>query len=95
VPFRGRRIVAEKCGIAIPPPKEAFPGRRKENRSGRAVEMHREASVFREATRTTAEERRRAAVSGGSRLNAEAIAQFGSVIRPAAGDALLRYLKQK
>src|SRR5246127_2328528 len=41
------RIVAEKCGIAIPRPKERSPEEKKENRQRAAlVEMHREAQAF-------------------------------------------------
>src|ERR1700739_1379579 len=41
------RIVAEKCGIAIPRPKERPPEERKENQTRAAlVEMHREAQAF-------------------------------------------------
>ena len=41
------RIVAEKCGIAIPRPKERSPEERRENQQRTVlVEMHREAQTF-------------------------------------------------
>src|SRR5207245_911535 len=41
------RVVAEKCGIAIPRPRERSPEERRENQQRAAlVEMHREAQTF-------------------------------------------------
>ena len=41
------RTVAEKCGIAIPRPRERSPEERRENQQRTAlVEMHREAAAF-------------------------------------------------
>ncbi len=41
------RMVAEKCGIAVPQPKERTPEERRENQQRSAlVEMHREAQTF-------------------------------------------------
>ena len=41
------RIVAEKCGIPIPKPRDRSPEERKENQQRSAlVEMHREAAAF-------------------------------------------------
>src|SRR6201988_1286145 len=41
------RVVAEKCGISMPRPKERSPEERKENQQRAAlVEMHREAQTF-------------------------------------------------
>ncbi len=91
------RIVAEKCGIAIPRPKERSPEERKENQQRAAlVEMHREAqSFFVKQLESTAEGKAARAYLEDRSLNAEAIARFGIGYAPSGGDALLRYLKQK
>ena len=91
------RIVAEKCGIAIPRPKERSPEERKENQQRAAlVEMHREAqSFFVKQLETTAEGKAARAYLEDRGLNAEAVARFGIGYAPSGGDALLRYLKQK
>jgi len=91
------RIVAEKCGIAIPRPKERSPEERKENQQRAAlVEMHREAqSFFVKQLESTAEGKAARAYLEDRGLNAEAIARFGIGYAPSGGDALLRYLKQK
>ena len=91
------RIVAEKCGIAIPRPKERSPEERKENQQRAAlVEMHREAQAFFvKQLETTAEGKAARAYLEDRGLNAEAIARFGIGYAPSGGDTLLRYLKQK
>jgi DNA primase len=91
------RIVAEKCGIAIPRPKERSPEERKENQQrATLVEMHREAqSFFVKQLETTAEGKAARAYLEDRGLNAEAIARFGIGYAPSGGDALLHYLKQK
>src|SRR5271157_4319262 len=91
------RIVAEKCGIAIPRPKERSPEERKENQQRSAlVEMHREAQTFFvKQLESTAEGKAARAYLEDRGLNAEAIARFGIGYAPSGGDALLRYLKQK
>ncbi len=91
------RIVAEKCGIAIPKPKERSPEERKENQQRAAlVEMHREAqSFFVKQLESTAEGKAARAYLEDRGLNAEAIARFGIGYAPSGGDVLLRYLKQK
>jgi DNA primase len=91
------RIVAEKCGIAIPRPKERSPEERKENQQRAAlVEMHREAQAFFvKQLETTAEGKAARAYLEDRGLNDEAIARFGIGYAPSGGDALLRYLKQK
>jgi len=91
------RIVAEKCGIAIPRPKERSPEERKENQQRAAlVEMHREAQAFFvKQLETTAEGKAARAYLEDRGLNAEAIARFGIGYAPSGGDALLRYLRQK
>ncbi len=91
------RIVAEKCGIAIPRPKERSPEERKENQQRAAlVEMHREAQAFFvKQLESTAEGKAARAYLEDRGLNAEAISRFGIGYAPSGGDALLRYLKQK
>ncbi len=91
------RIVAEKCGIAIPRPKERSPEERNENQQRAAlVEMHREAQAFFvKQLESTAEGKAARAYLEDRGLNAEAIARFGIGYAPSGGDALLRYLKQK
>jgi len=91
------RIVAEKCGIAIPKPKERSPEERKENQQRAAlVEMHREAQAFFvKQLESTAEGKAARAYLEDRGLNTEAIARFGIGYAPSGGDALLRYLKQK
>jgi DNA primase len=91
------RIVAEKCGIAIPQPKERSPEERKENQQ-RAVltEIHREAqSFFAKQLETTGEGRAARAYLEDRGLDGDAIARFGIGYAPSGGDALLRHLKQK
>jgi DNA primase len=91
------RIVAEKCGIAIPQPKERSPEERKENQQ-RAVltEMHREAQTFfAKQLETTGEGRAARAYLEDRGLDKDAIARFGIGYAPSGGDALLRHLKQK
>jgi len=91
------RIVAEKCGIAIPKPKERSPEERKENQQRAAlVEMHREAQAFFvKQLESTAEGKAARAYLEDRGLNAEAIARFGIGYAPSGGDVLLRFLKQK
>jgi DNA primase len=91
------RIVAEKCGIALPQPKERSPEERKENQQ-RAVliEMHREAQTFfTKQLETTGEGRAARAYLEDRGLDKDAIARFGIGYAPSGGDALLRHLKQK
>jgi DNA primase len=98
VPFpEAVRIVAEKCGIAIPKPKERSPEERKENQQRAAlIEMHREAqSFFVKQLESTAEGRAAGAYLEDRGINAEALLRFGIGYAPSGGDALLRSLKQK
>ena len=91
------RMVAEKCGIAIPRPKERTPEERKENQQ-RAVliEMHREAqSFFVRQLESTAEGKAARAYLEDRGLQQETITRFGIGYAPAGGDMLFRYLKQK
>src|SRR5262249_23160276 len=91
------RIVAEKCGISIPRPKERSSAERKENQQrATLVEMHREAQTFfvkqlegsleRNAARAYLEDRG---------LDKDAISRFGIGYAPSGGDTLLRHLKAK
>src|SRR3974390_1104177 len=91
------RTVAEKCGIAIPQPKERTPEERKENQQRAAlIEMHREAqSFFVKQLATTAEGRGARASLEDRGLDADAIARFGIGYAPAGGDMLLRFFKTK
>ena len=91
------RIVAEKCGIPIPRPKERTPEERKENQQRTAlIEMHREAqSFFVKQLETTAEGKAARAYLEDRGLDVETIARFGIGYAPAGGDILFRYLKQK
>jgi DNA primase len=91
------RIVAEKCGIALPRPKERSPEERKENQQ-RAVliEMHREAQTFFvKQLETTGEGRAARAYLEDRGLDKEVMARFGIGYAPSGGDALLRQLKPK
>src|SRR6516164_7324599 len=91
------RIVAEKCGIAIPRPKERTPEERKENQQRAAlIEMHKEAqSFFVRQLETTAEGKAARAYLEDRGLDKQTIAQFGIGYAPSGGDILLRLLKQK
>ncbi|MGB9433034.1 MAG: DNA primase [Candidatus Acidiferrum sp.] len=91
------RIVAEKCGIALPKPKERSPEERKENQQRAAlIEMHREAQTFFvKQLETTGEGRAARAYLDDRGLDKDAIARFGIGYAPSGGDALLRHLKQR
>src|SRR5580658_7702515 len=91
------RIVAEKCGIAMPAPRERSPEERRENQQRSAlVEMHREAAAFfARQLNDTAEGRAARGYLEDRGLDREAIARFGIGFAPSAGDALYRHLKQK
>src|SRR5450432_2683143 len=91
------RVVAEKCGIAIPKPKERSPEERKENQQRTAlVEIHKEAQTFFvNQLQSTAEGRAARAYLEDRGLNAEAITRFGIGYAPNGGDILLRQLKPK
>jgi DNA primase len=91
------RVVAEKCGISIPQPKERSPEERKENQQRTVlVEMHREAQTFfLKQLESTPEGRAAWAYLEDRGLDKEAIARFGIGYAPSGGDALLRFLKPK
>jgi DNA primase len=90
------RIVAEKCGIAMPQRREQ-PGERREQQQRTAlVEMHREASAFFcRQLGGTPEGKAAQGYLADRGLDAEACAQFGIGYAPSAGDALTRQLKTK
>lgn len=91
------RTVAEKCGIAIPKPRERSPEERMENQQrGALVEMHREAATFfARQLHEAADGKMAAAYLEDRGLNREAIERFGLGWAPSSGDALLRRLKSK
>jgi len=91
------RTVAEKCGIAIPRPRERSPEERRENQQRSAlVEMHREAAAFfARQLHESAEGKVAYAYLEDRGLNREAVIKFGLGFAPSSGDALLRFLKQK
>jgi DNA primase len=91
------RTVAEKCGIAIPKPRERSPEERRENQQRSAlVELHREtAAFFSRALHDSSEGKVAAAYLEDRGLDREAMKRFGLGFAPSSGDALLRFLKQK
>src|SRR5580700_2297494 len=91
------RVVAEKCGIAIPRPKASSPEERKENQQRTLlVEMHREAQTFfLQQLGGTLEGKAARAYLEDRGLDKDAIARFGIGYAPSGGDALLRFLKPK
>src|SRR5450432_2610625 len=91
------RIVAEKCGIAIPRPRERSPEERKENQQRTVlVEMHREAQTFFvQQLGGTMEGKAARAYLEDRGLDKDAIARFGIGYAPSGGDGLLRFLKGK
>jgi DNA primase len=91
------RTVAEKCGIAIPRPRERSPEERQENQQRSAlVEMHREAQAFfAKQISGTLEGKAARAYLEDRGLDTKAIDRFGIGYAPSDGDALLRFLKQK
>src|SRR5580700_6959695 len=91
------RTVAEKCGIAIPKPRERSPEERRENQQRSAlVEMHREtAAFFARALHDSPEGKVAMAYLEDRGLDREAMKRFGLGWAPSSGDALLRLLKSK
>jgi DNA primase len=91
------RTVAEKCGIAIPRPRERSPEERQENQQRAAlIEMHREAQTFfTKQIPGTLEGKAARAYLEDRGLDKDAIERFGIGYAPSAGDALMRLLKQK
>ncbi len=91
------KVVAEKCGIAIPRQKERSPEERKENQQrALLVEMHREAQTFFvKQLEGTLEGKAARAYLQDRGLDNDTIARFEIGYTPSGGDALLRFLKQK
>jgi DNA primase len=91
------RIVAEKCGIAIPRAKERSPEERKENQQRAAlIEMHREAQTFFvKQLEGTLEGKAARAYLEDRGLDKDAIGRFGIGYAPSGGDALLRHFRSK
>src|ERR1700740_376713 len=91
------KLVAEKCGISIPRPKERSGEERKENQQrALLVEMHREAQTFFvKQLEGTLEGKAARAYLEDRGLDKDAIARFGIGYAPSGGDALLRHLKSK
>ena len=91
------RIVAEKCGIAIPRPKERSPEERKENQLRAVlVEMHREAQTFFvKQLEGTLEGKAARAYLEDRGLDKDTVARFGIGYAPSGGDLLLRHLRGK
>jgi len=91
------RMVAEKCGIAIPRPKERSPAERKENQQrALLVEMHREAQqFFVNQLEGTLEGKAARAYLADRGLDQDTIAKFGIGYAPSGGDLLLKHLRGK
>src|SRR5262252_4085437 len=91
------RIVAEKCGIALPRAKERSPEERRENQQRAIlVEIHREAqSYFVRQLETTLEGKAARAYLEDRGLDSDAITRFGIGYAPTGGDLLVRQLKAK
>src|SRR5580704_11930618 len=91
------RTVAEKCGIAIPKPRERSPEERRENQQRAAlVEMHREAAAFfAQQLHQQVDGRVAAAYLEDRGLDRNSMMRFGLGFAPSSGDALVRYLKPK
>src|SRR5277367_6405352 len=91
------RIVAEKCGIAVPSARERSPEERRENQQRAVIlEMHRAAQAFfTKQLEGTAEGRVARAYLEDRGLDKQAIEQFGIGYVPSGGDALLRLLRAK
>jgi DNA primase len=91
------RTIAEKCGIAIPRPRERSPEERQENQQrGALVEMHREAQTFfTKQISGTLEGKAARAYLEDRGIDNKTIDRFGIGYAPSDGDALLRLFKQK
>src|SRR5262249_1834341 len=89
------RIVAEKCGIALPRAKEHSPEQRRENQQRAVlVEIHREAqSFFVKQLEGTLEGKAARAYLEDRGLDRDTVVRFGIGYAPSGGDMLLRHLK--
>jgi DNA primase len=91
------KVVAEKCGIAVPRQKERSPEERKENQQRSVlVEMHREAQAFFvKQLEGTLEGKAARGYLEDRGLDKDTIARFGIGYAPSGGDVLLSRLKPK
>jgi DNA primase len=91
------RTVAEKCGIALPSPRERSPEQRREQSQRTALlEMHREAAAFfRRQLEGTAEGKAARGYLADRGLDDDAMARFGLGYAPSGGEALARHLRAK
>jgi DNA primase len=91
------KLVAEKCGISIPRPKERSGEERKENQQrATLVEMHREAQTFFvKQLEGTLEGKAARAYLEDRGLDKDSVSRFGIGYAPSGGDTLLRHLKSK
>ena len=91
------RVVAEKCGIAIPQPKERSPEERRENQQRTIlVEIHREAQTFFvKQLEGTLEGKAARAYLEDRGLDRDTMTRFGIGYAPSGGDLLLRHLRGK
>jgi DNA primase len=91
------KLVAEKCGISIPRPKErSAEGRKESLERAMLVEMHREAQTFFvKQLEGTLEGKAARAYLEDRGLDKDAMSRFGIGYSPSGGDALLRHLKAK
>ena len=91
------RIVAEKCGIAVPAPRDRSPEERREDHERTLlIEMHKVAqSFFTKNLENTPEGKVARAYLEDRGLTKDVIEQFGIGYAPSGGDILLRQLKTK
>src|SRR4029077_17215327 len=91
------RVVAEKCGIAIPRQKDRSPEERKENQQRSVlVEMHREAQTFFvKQLEGTLEGKAARGYLEDRGLDKETITRVGIGYAPRGGGTVMRFLKQK
>src|SRR6516225_2672142 len=91
------KLVAEKCGIPIPRPKErSAEGRKESQQRAVLVEMHREAQTFFvKQLEGTLEGKAARAYLEDRGLDKDASSRFGIGYSPSGGDALLRHLKSQ
>ena len=91
------RIVAEKCGIPLPRPKDRSPEERKENQQRAALtEVHREAQTFFVSQlQGTLEGKAARAYLEDRGIDKAAMDRFGIGYAPSGGDLLLRHFKSK
>src|ERR1700758_3936470 len=91
------RIVAEKCGIAVPRAKERSPEERKENQLRAVlVEVHREAQTFFvKQLEGTLEGKAARAYLEDRGLDKDGLARFGIGYAPGGGGLLLRHFRGK